>query len=177
MPAKLWNLLDEIPRESRRIFVLFHIEGSSCEEIARFLGLAEESVRAHLSRAEGHVRERAPWIKLAELTVSKAPPSTAVAADHGLSAENPALAAAQGEGGGKRQDERRIPGVAAGPAPASAQGCAARAARRTPPSTSDSFSRRLSTRARERASSFRSCFMRQRIISSRRCAALASISR
>ena len=72
VPAKLWNLLDEIPRESRRIFVLFHIEGSSCEEIARFLGLAEESVRAHLSRAEGHVRERAPWIKLAELTVSKA---------------------------------------------------------------------------------------------------------
>ena len=72
VPAKLWNLLDEIPRESRRIFVLFHIEGSSCEEIARFLGLAEESVRAHLSRAEGHVRERAPWIKLAELTVSEA---------------------------------------------------------------------------------------------------------
>ena len=72
VPAKLWSLLDEIPRESRRIFVLFHIEGSSCEEIARFLGLAEESVKAHLSRAEGHVRERAPWIKLAELTVSRA---------------------------------------------------------------------------------------------------------
>lgn len=72
VPAKLWSLLDEIPRESRRIFVLFHIEGSSCEEIARFLGLAEEAVRAHLSRAEGHVRKRAPWIKLAELTVSKA---------------------------------------------------------------------------------------------------------
>ena len=72
VPAKLWSLLDEIPRESRRIFVLFHIEGSSCEEIARFLGLAEESVKAHLSRAEDHVRERAPWIKLAELTVSKA---------------------------------------------------------------------------------------------------------
>ena len=72
VPPKLWNLLDEIPRESRRIFVLFHIEGSSCEEIARFLGLAEESVRAHLSRAEGHVRERAPSIELAELTVSKA---------------------------------------------------------------------------------------------------------
>ena len=72
VPAKLWSLLDEIPRESRRIFVLFHIEGSSCEEIARFLGLAEEAVRAHLSRAEGHVRKRAPWIKLAELTVSRA---------------------------------------------------------------------------------------------------------
>ena len=72
VPAKLWSLLDEMPLESRRIFVLFHIEGSSCEEIARFLGLAEESVKAHLSRAEGHVRERAPWIKLAELTVSKA---------------------------------------------------------------------------------------------------------
>lgn len=72
VPAKLWSLLDEIPRESRRIFVLFHIEGSSCEEIARFLGLAEESVKAHLSRAEGHVQKRAPWIKLAELTVNKA---------------------------------------------------------------------------------------------------------
>ena len=72
VPAKLWNLLDEIPRESRRIFVLFHIEGSSCEEIARFLGLAEESVRAHLSRAEGHVRERAPSIKLGELSIGKA---------------------------------------------------------------------------------------------------------
>ena len=72
VPAKLWSLLDEIPLESRRIFVLFHIEGSSCEEIARFLGLGEESVRAHLSRAEGHVRRRAPWIELAELTVSKA---------------------------------------------------------------------------------------------------------
>ena len=72
VPPKLWNLLDEIPRESRRIFVLFHIEGSSCEEIARFLGLAEESVRAHLSRAEGHVRERAPSIKLGELSVGKA---------------------------------------------------------------------------------------------------------
>ena len=72
VPPKLWNLLDEIPRESRRIFVLFHIEGSSCEEIARFLGLAEESVRAHLSRAEGHVRERAPSIKLGELSIGKA---------------------------------------------------------------------------------------------------------
>ena len=72
VPAKLWNLLDEIPRETRRIFVLFHIEGSSCEEIARFLGLAEESVRAHLSRAEGHVLKRAPSIKLAELTVGRA---------------------------------------------------------------------------------------------------------
>ena len=72
VPAKLWNLLDEIPRESRRIFVLFHIEGSSCEEIGGFLGLAEESVRAHLSKAEGHVLHRAPWIKLSELTVSKA---------------------------------------------------------------------------------------------------------
>ena len=72
VPPKLWSLLDEIPRESRRIFVLFHIEGSSCEEIARFLGLAEESVKAHLSKAEGHVRERAPSIKLGELTVGKA---------------------------------------------------------------------------------------------------------
>ena len=72
VPGKLWNLLDEIPLESRRIFVLFHIEGCSCEEIARFLELAEESVKAHLSRAESHVREHAPWIKLAELTMRKA---------------------------------------------------------------------------------------------------------
>ena len=72
VPAKLWSVLDEIPREGRQIFVLFHIERSSCEEIAHFLGLPEESVKAHLSKAEGHVRERVPWIKLAELTVSEA---------------------------------------------------------------------------------------------------------
>ncbi len=71
VPGKLWKLLDEIPRESRLIFVLFHIEGSSCKEIAHFLDLTEETVRPHLERAENHVLERAPWIKLAELTVGK----------------------------------------------------------------------------------------------------------
>ena len=71
VPAKLWKLLDEISRESRLILVLFHIERSSCKEIARFLDLTEEAVRTHLERAESHVLERAPWIRLTELTVGE----------------------------------------------------------------------------------------------------------
>ncbi len=108
VPGKLWKLLDEIPRQSRLILVLFHIEGSSCKEIARFLDLTEEAVRTHLERAESHVLERAPWIRLAELAVGK---------PHHQRLQQQIMASLRGiprwrlsRERGKRQDERRPAG-------------------------------------------------------------------
>ena len=111
VPPKLWKLLDKIPRESRLIWVLFHIERSSCKEIARFLDLTEEAVRTHLERAESHVLEGAPWIRLAELTVGKPHHRRLLQQIMGSLRRIPRWRLPRERERGNRQDERRTTGV------------------------------------------------------------------
>ena len=109
VPPKLWKLLDEIPRQSRLTWVLYHIERSSCKEIARFLDLTEEAVRTHLERAESHVLEGAPWIRLAELTVGKPHHQRLLQQIMASMDRIPGWGLAKERE--KRQDERRTTGV------------------------------------------------------------------
>jgi RNA polymerase sigma-70 factor (ECF subfamily) len=49
--------VDTLPPRQRAVFLLRHYEYLSLEEIGRSLGCAEGTVKAHLSRATGKVRE------------------------------------------------------------------------------------------------------------------------
>ena len=55
--AVVWEALDHLPPEHRRVVVLYHIEGCSQRDIARFLEISLPTVRWRLRRAWGRLRK------------------------------------------------------------------------------------------------------------------------
>ena len=55
--AVLWEALDRLPPEHRRVVVLYHIEGCTQRRIARFLAISLPTVRWRLRRAWSQLRK------------------------------------------------------------------------------------------------------------------------
>ena len=55
--AFVWEALDRLPPEYRRIVVLYHMERCTQREIARFLGIKLSTVKWRLNRAWGKLRQ------------------------------------------------------------------------------------------------------------------------
>jgi RNA polymerase sigma-70 factor (ECF subfamily) len=56
--AEVWNALPSLPQQQRTIFTLRFAEEMSLEEIAEVLGLKIGSVKTHLFRATGAIRQK-----------------------------------------------------------------------------------------------------------------------
>jgi RNA polymerase sigma-70 factor (ECF subfamily) len=56
--ANVWTAVDKLPDRQRAVFVLRFVEEMSIEEIAEATSLRQGTVKAHLSRATGAIRER-----------------------------------------------------------------------------------------------------------------------
>lgn len=50
--------LYELPEKTRAVFVLYHVEGLSHQEIGRQLGMAVSTIEKHMGRANAHILKR-----------------------------------------------------------------------------------------------------------------------
>ena len=69
VPESVWESLDTLSALCRRVFVLYHVEGCSCREIALFLGMSNEDVHAALFRSERQVRDGNSELAIDELAI------------------------------------------------------------------------------------------------------------
>jgi RNA polymerase sigma-70 factor (ECF subfamily) len=49
--VEVWEAVRRLSRRQAQVVALFYVEGFSRAEVARILGLSEESVKTHLERA------------------------------------------------------------------------------------------------------------------------------
>jgi len=56
--ARAISALEELPENTRRVFVLRRYEGMRHEEIATHLGMSVSGVRFHMEKAKAHLARR-----------------------------------------------------------------------------------------------------------------------
>jgi RNA polymerase sigma factor (sigma-70 family) len=56
--AEVWQAVRRLPRRQAQVVVLYYLAGETVAEVAATLGLAEGTVKAHLSRARRALSER-----------------------------------------------------------------------------------------------------------------------
>ncbi len=58
--ARLWSIVESLPKQRRRCLLMAKRDGLSYKEIAEELGLSERTVRNHISRALEFLRDTDP---------------------------------------------------------------------------------------------------------------------
>ena len=69
--AKVWNAIQALPDQCRKIFVLNRFEGKKNSEIAELLGISQRTVETQISKALKKLRENLPGTLTALMLISQ----------------------------------------------------------------------------------------------------------